>query len=118
MYALPFGVKMSYDENVVMNVPKVKKYTRQGNTNSSIRFHVCIPLYKGIPKEFQTGWTRMGQYGVQEWNNTTDTLPFLLKMADPTKFDKKLYCGTCGKVMVKGRVLSEIPPDAKIIKLV
>ena len=65
-----------------------------------IKFHVCIPLYKGIPKEMQSGWTRMGAHGVQEWDNTTNITEFVLRGLVK---DKHLYCGTCGRLMVKGR---------------
>lgn len=65
-----------------------------------IEFHVCIPLYRGIPKELQAGWAKMGPHGLQEWDNTTNILEYILR--NP-KFDKNLYCGTCGRLMVKGR---------------
>lgn len=64
------------------------------------KFHVCVPLYKGIPKELQSGWVDMGEHGVREWDNTTNLLPYL--SLNP-KMDTKLYCGTCGRIMVKGR---------------
>jgi len=74
------------------------------NTNKPqkprIPHHVCIPLYRGIPKEVQTGWIDMGPHQVAEWDNTTNLLPYL--MMNPN-FDKTLYCGTCGRIMVKGR---------------
>lgn len=81
-----------------------------------MRFHVCIPLYRGIPKEQQAGWTRMGAHGVAEWDNTADLLPWL---AMYPKLDKQLYCGTCGRCMVKGRNRTSRPlEESKKIKLV
>lgn len=65
-----------------------------------IRHHVCIPLYRGIPKELQTGWVTMGDHQVEEWDNTTNLIPFLT--LNP-KLDRTIYCGTCGRIMVKGR---------------
>lgn len=84
-----------------------------------IGFHVCIPLYHGIPKAMQTGWTRMGEHGVQEWDNTTDIQPLLDVLEHPEQFDRNLYCGTCGRIMVNGRNQTINPiADAKVIKLV
>ncbi len=82
--------------------------------------HVCIPLYHGIPKEMQVGWSKMGPRGIQEWDNTTDISPF---QKLNSRFDKKLYCGTCGRVMVKGRrtdsnLHPDIDPTSRKIKLV
>lgn len=105
---------MSYDESVDIEIakskPKIRKYVRQAK-KSRMTFHVCIPLYKGIPKELQTGWSRMGSHGILEWNNTTDISNWKVK-------DKGFYCGTCGRRMVKGK--SEIvdpKEDVKVIKL-
>lgn len=84
-----------------------------------LKFHVCIPLYHGIPKAMQTGWTRMGEHGVQEWDNTTDIQPLLDVLEYPEQFDKNLYCGTCGRIMVKGRSQTINPiAESKVIKLV
>lgn len=78
-------------------MPKLKRLSKK---LGRIGFHVCIPLYKGIPKEVQTGWVEMGTHQVKEWDNTTILLPFLLMNS---KLDQQLYCGTCGRLMVKGR---------------
>ena len=85
-------------------------------TKKKIKFHVCIPLYRGIPKEMQSGWTRMGPHSVLEWDNTTDLLPFIAK---GWKVDRNFYCGTCGRRMVKGRNKGMKPlENTKVIKLV
>lgn len=111
---------MSYDEGFFdakqrPNPPKVKRVPRQSKV-SKRGFHVCIPLYRGIPKEMQSGWTRMGPHGVLEWDNTTDLLPFIAK---GWKVDRNFYCGTCGRLMVKGRNKGMKPlENTKVIKLV
>lgn len=81
-----------------------------------IKFHVCIPLYRGIPKEMQSGWTRMGPHGVLEWDNSTNLTEYVLRGMVK---DKNLYCGTCGRLMVKGRKVGMQPlENTKVIKLV
>ncbi len=96
-----------YDESIdhILPSPKPKVYVRTDKRKKGkLNFHVCIPLYHGIPKQLQSGWTRMGAHGVQEWDNTTNTLEYILREAQAGhKFDKNLYCGTCGRLMVKGR---------------
>lgn len=100
------------------NLVEQKKIRVQSGPKPKIGFHVCIPLYHGIPKEFQTGWTRMGAHGVQEWDNTTDIETMLKHIPHPERFDRRLYCGTCGRIMVKGRNQTINPIDeAKTIKL-
>ena len=86
--------------------PKVK---------AKVRFHVCVPLYRGIPKQAQTGWVRYDAHHVAEWDNTTDIAPWLKAYKDPTQFDKGLYCGVCGRAMVKKRNQTNPPtPTAKL----
>ena len=93
-------------------MPKSKKNMKRPGR---IGFHVCIPLYKGIPKEAQSGWVEMGDRQVKEWDNTTILLLFLLM--NP-KLDQKLYCGTCGRLMTKGRNKHiDKSPTAKRIEL-
>lgn len=91
------------------------KYLRKPRRRK-IGKHVCVPLYKGIPKEFQVGWSKTGDYGVVEWDNLTDLTPWL--KLNP-KLDQRLYCGTCGRIMVNGRRQDiNLYPESRKIKLV
>lgn len=81
---------------------KTKKY--------KIGKHVCVPLYHGIPKELQTGWAKYGSQGLEAWDNTTPIEPLNLK-------DKHLYCGTCGRLMVKKRRTDLQPTPTAELKL-
>ncbi len=87
-------------------------------TKAKIRYHVCVPLYRGIPKHAQTGWIRYDAHTIAEWDNTTDIVPWLKAYKDPTRFDKGLYCGTCGRRMTKKRNQSINPLPTAQLELV
>jgi hypothetical protein len=53
---------------------------------------------------------RYDAVGVESWDNTTPIAAMELQ-------DLNLYCGTCGRLMVKGRKPDESPPITAHLEL-